>query len=432
MNQAPGDPPSWNGTLNVARGSIRCKQYFRHIRTPVGIEDCLVLNIYTPTAPQRTPLPVMVFVHGGGFYWGSNNNLIYNPKHLLRKQVIVVTINYRLGAFGFLCLRTQGAPGNVGLKDQLAALKWIKKNIEYFGGNSNSVTLFGESVGAASINYLLVSPKAKGLFHRAILQSGTLLMPQAIDNNPVASASLLAARLGYNSTDPDELLNIFTNVPADDIIKGSYIDQTNDALAPYVFRPCIEAPSTDAVITAAPRDLLKSANLSSDITIIIGYNDKEGIKWASKYNADGFRNLIKKFAHVIPEDLNFTTAEDKNTFIQDVTRLYFDNKTSSNDLLEGLINYFSDVYIMYPSVLTTKYFLRYTNVSVYNYYFKYDSSRNLAKMASGLTKVPGADHADELFYLFEPVIYQPLPAYPNDFRMIDRMTKMWAEFSRNG
>lgn len=374
----------------------------------------------------------MIFIHGGGFYWGSNTNLLYNPKYLLKKEVIVVTVNYRLGAFGFLCLKNQGAPGNVGLKDQVAALKWIQRNIEYFGGNPNSVTLFGESVGAASINYLLVSPTAKGLFHRAILQSGSMLMPQAIDDDPIASASLVAARLGYNTTDPDELLNIFTKVAEDDIIKASYRDQTNDAFAPYVFRPCIESPSTEAVITAAPRDILKSSNLSSNITVIIGYNDKEGIKWASKYNSNGFRDLLENFTQIVPENLDFPNAEGKNTFIRDAIRVYFDNKTSSDDVLEGLIDYFSDAYIMYPSVLTTEYLLRYTNVSVYNYYFKYDSNRNLAKMASGLRRVPGADHADELFYLFEPVIYQPLRTITNDVRMINRMTTMWADFSRNG
>lgn len=374
----------------------------------------------------------MIFIHGGGFYWGSNTNLLYNPKYLLKKEVIVVTVNYRLGAFGFLCLKNQGAPGNVGLKDQIAALKWIQRNIEYFGGNPNSVTLFGESVGAASINYLLVSPTAKGLFHRAILQSGSMLMPQAIDDDPIASASLVAARLGYNTTDPDELLNIFTKVAEDDIIKASYRDQTNDAFAPYVFRPCIETPSTEAVITAAPRDILKSSNLSSNITVIIGYNDKEGIKWASKYNSNGFRDLLENFTQIVPENLDFPNAEGKNTFIRDAIRVYFDNKTSSDDVLEGLIDYFSDAYIMYPSVLTTEYLLRYTNVSVYNYYFKYDSNRNLAKMASGLRRVPGADHADELFYLFEPVIYQPLRTITNDVRMINRMTTMWADFSRNG
>lgn len=374
----------------------------------------------------------MIFIHGGGFYWGSNTNLLYNPKYLLKKEVIVVTVNYRLGAFGFLCLKNQGAPGNVGLKDQVAALKWIQRNIEYFGGNPNSVTLFGESVGAASINYLLVSPTAKGLFHRAILQSGSMLMPQAIDDDPIASASLVAARLGYNTTDPDELLNIFTKVAEDDIIKASYRDQTNDAFAPYVFRPCIETPSTEAVITAAPRDILKSLNLSSNITVIIGYNDKEGIKWASKYNSNGFRDLLENFTQIVPENLDFPNAEGKNTFIRDAIRVYFDNKTSSDDVLEGLIDYFSDAYIMYPSVLTTEYLLRFTNVSVYNYYFKYDSNRNLAKMASGLRRVPGADHADELFYLFEPVIYQPLRTITNDVRMINRMTTMWADFSRNG
>ncbi|XP_063822933.1 carboxylesterase 5A-like [Ostrinia nubilalis] len=433
--QAPGDPPSWKGTLNVARGSSRCKQYFSRTRTPIGFKDCLVLNVYTPTVALKTPLPVMVFIHGGGFYWGSNTHLLYNPKHLLKKQVIVVTVNYRLGAFGFLCLRNKGAPGNAGLKDQVAALKWISKNIEYFGGDPNSVTLFGESVGAASVNYLLVSPLTEGLFHRVILQSGSVLMPQAFDEDPIGSASLVATRLGYNSSDPDELLNIFNQVSEEDVTIETYRDQTNNAFAPYVFRPCLEEPTADAIITAPPRDLLNSSNLNSGITVIIGYNNKEGIKWASKYNSNGIKNLVQNFTQIIPHNLYFQSKNDKDIFVADVEKIYFGNKTLDNDILDGLINYFSDAFIMYPSVATTEYFLKYTNISVFNYFFKYDSYRNLLKSASGLRRKPGADHGDELFYLFEPVIYQsllPLQANSNDYRIINKMTGMWTSFAKTG
>ncbi|KAJ8721404.1 hypothetical protein PYW07_002179 [Mythimna separata] len=131
--QDPGSPPSWNGTLTANSGNVMCNQYVKTLETPVGQEDCLVLNVYTPPSLEQQPFPVMVFIHGGGFYSGSNSELIYNPKFLVNKKVIVVTINYRLGAFGFLCLGLQEAPGNVGLKDQIAALKWVQNNIACFG-----------------------------------------------------------------------------------------------------------------------------------------------------------------------------------------------------------------------------------------------------------------------------------------------------------
>ena len=119
----------------------------------------------------------MVWIHGGSFRVGSGGFDQYNPEHLVEKGVIVVTINYRLGALGFLSLGTETVPGNSGFKDQILALSWVQKNIGNFGGNPEAVTIFGESAGSFSVAALLVSPLANGLFHRAICQSGTLLAP---------------------------------------------------------------------------------------------------------------------------------------------------------------------------------------------------------------------------------------------------------------
>ena len=142
-----------------------------------GQEDCLMLNIYTPekNSSNLDNLPVMVWIHGGGFNFGSNQFKNFNPEHLVDKGVIVVTINYRLGAFGFLSLGDESVPGNAGLKDQILALSWIQEHIESFGGDQKAVTIFGGSAGSYSISALLISPLSKGLFHRVISQSGTML-----------------------------------------------------------------------------------------------------------------------------------------------------------------------------------------------------------------------------------------------------------------
>lgn len=116
----------------------------------------------------------MVWIHGGGFVGGSGNEESAGPEYLLKKDVILVTLNYRLDALGFLSLDTEDIPGNAGMKDQVAALRWVKKNIKNFGGDPDNITLFGGSAGAACVSYHLVSPMSKGLFNRAIMQSGTI------------------------------------------------------------------------------------------------------------------------------------------------------------------------------------------------------------------------------------------------------------------
>ncbi len=144
----------------------------------VQSEDCLYLNIYAPTDWPDGPLPVMVWIHGGGCTTGAGSLDVYDGEMLARLGVVVVTINYRLGPLGFLAHpllsaeSPDGLSGNYGMLDQIAALEWVQRNIAGFGGDPGCVTIFGESAGGASVARLLVSPPAAGLFHRAIAQSG--------------------------------------------------------------------------------------------------------------------------------------------------------------------------------------------------------------------------------------------------------------------
>lgn len=140
-------------------------------------EDCLYLNVYTMSLKCKRS--VMVYIHGGSFNSGSGDSTLFGPSYFMKENVVIVTLNYRLGAFGFLSTGDEVIQGNNGLKDQLMALKWVKQNIEAFGGDVNSITIFGESAGSASVEYLILSPLAKGLFHRAISESGSSLCPWA-------------------------------------------------------------------------------------------------------------------------------------------------------------------------------------------------------------------------------------------------------------
>lgn len=176
--QSPRPPEKWSGVRECTKFSPGAPQEQVPLMD-VGemSEDCLYLNIWTPGCDNRRR-PVMVWIHGGGFMGGSGSQAMYEGSSLVRRgDIVLVTINYRLGALGFAYLRDilgekHPAGANNGIQDQVAALKWVKENIERFGGDPGNVTIFGESAGGMSVGTLLGTPSAKGLFHRAIPQSG--------------------------------------------------------------------------------------------------------------------------------------------------------------------------------------------------------------------------------------------------------------------
>ena len=171
-------------------------------------EDCLYLNVWTPSTEGSRP--VMVWIHGGGLVAGSGCQNAFNGSHLCRRDVVVVTINYRLAAFGFAHLDgpTNGAipaTGNEGLLDQVAALTWVRDNIKAFGGDQNNVTIFGESAGAWSVSCLLSMPSAEGLFHKAIAQSGAGNGDYSIEEASIWYTEPMLQNLG--TRDPEALMS---------------------------------------------------------------------------------------------------------------------------------------------------------------------------------------------------------------------------------
>lgn len=174
--RAPQPPIPWNGVRDALNFGAGCLSALENDPRPgPRDEDCLYLNVWTAAKHADEKRPVMVWIHGGGFQFGSSTNPATDGSQLAAKGVVVVSFNYRLGIFGFLAhpdLDSEARSGNFGLQDQLAALRWVKANIANFGGDPDNVTVFGESAGAMAIGILMASPLAHGLFHKAIGQSG--------------------------------------------------------------------------------------------------------------------------------------------------------------------------------------------------------------------------------------------------------------------
>ncbi|CAN7993018.1 unnamed protein product, partial [Ixodes hexagonus] len=192
----PVGHPGWSSVLDSTAFRSACPQFDYRGRI-VGNEDCLFLNVFTPgvrPGQQQASYPVMVFIHGGNFESGAASQ--YGPERLVDKDVVVVTINYRIGILGFLSTSDNVCPGNMGLLDQSLALKWVRDNVGHFGGDPGQVTLFGQGSGAVSVFLHILSPLSQGLFHRAIAESGTPLSDWSIEPKPAQFKNTVAEGSG--------------------------------------------------------------------------------------------------------------------------------------------------------------------------------------------------------------------------------------------
>jgi para-nitrobenzyl esterase len=225
--RAPESPAAWSGIRDATKFGNRCQQWHvwdDYIFTDPGpSEDCLYLNVYAPAAVKpNNNLPVMVWIHGGGFLAGAASEPRYTDPALVAKGVIVVTLNYRLNIFGFLAsedlTKEQGGhAGNYGLMDTVAALRWVKANIAAFGGDPNNVTIFGESAGSFAVSALTVAPAARGLFHKVIGESGAFFgsaIPMTVASERAKRDQAFSASVGAND------LQQLRAMPADKILEA--------------------------------------------------------------------------------------------------------------------------------------------------------------------------------------------------------------------
>ncbi|PNJ62616.1 LOW QUALITY PROTEIN: CES5A isoform 1 [Pongo abelii] len=378
-------------------------------------EDCLYLNIYAPAhANAGSKLPVLVWFPGGAFKTGSAST--FDGSTLAAyEDVLVVVVQYWLGIFGFFTTWDQHALGNWAFKDQVAALSWVQKNIEFFGGDPSSVTIFGESAGAISVSSLVLSPMAKGLFHKAIMETGVAIIPylKAHDYEKSEDLQVVAHFCGNNASDSEALLRCLRTKSSKELLtlsqKTSFTRVVDGDFFPN-----------------EPLDLLSQKAFKA-IPSIIGVNNhecgfllpmKEAPEILSGSNKSLALHLIQNILHIPPQYLHLVANE------------YFHNKHSLTEIRDSLLDLLGDVLFVVPALITARYH-RDAGAPVYFYEFRH-RPQCFEDTKPAFVK---ADHADEVRFVFggaflkgDIVMFEG--ATEEEKLLSQKMMKYWATFAR--
>ena len=391
-------------------------------------EDCLYLNLWMPEDSSRTNLlPVMVWIHGGGFISGSTSEPRQDAGNLSKKGVLVVSINYRLGVFGFFAhpdlAKESGhnASGNYGLLDQIAALEWIKKNIATFGGDPDNVTIFGESAGSLSVSALMASPMAQGLFHRAIGESGAFFgstLPLK-SRTEAEKAGMKFAKSAFG-TDSIEALRA---KPAQEVLDAAL------KLPRKYFTPDI-----DGYFLPTDCRSIYAAGKQSHVPLLAGWNEDEASfppskdkqNSAAKKDEDNFQPLL---ANIEPTFEHYV-ARAKAKF-GSKAKAFFKLYPAATDAQakRAAQEYDGDEFVAYSTWKWLELQLKTGEAPVFRYEF--DQRLPLSADAAPGTE-PTALHASEIEYVFRVLSSKKLHWRSDDYKVSELMASYWSNFAKTG
>lgn len=384
------------------------------------MEDCLVLNIFTQNL--TIPKPVIVYIDGEDYTTTTNNHL-YSFRSLVEQDVVVVTLNYRLSIFGFLCLGVEEAPGNAGLKDVVAGLKWIQQNIAGFGGNPNNVVLFGHGSGAAMVDLITLSPMANNLVHKAIVSSGSALAPWAVAYNPVEYAESLGARLGYTEKTRENLAKAFVETDLSVLISAirEYESYNNTAY----FAPCIEDTRfNDTLLHDAPINILRAANYTR-IPFLTGYVDREGsVRAQQALHGNWLAAMQANFTNFLPVDLSFPNDTTRIAATQNISNFYFNAAAINLAAIEDYLDYQGDTMFLLSTIRNVRERSANSAGSVWLYEFAYRGTYNTEFPYN--IPLTGAKHGDVRNFLFN---YDLLSS---DNQVSQSLIRRWVAFANTG
>lgn len=410
--KAPQPVPSWEGVRKATEFGARCMQERIYddmvFRDPGPSEDCLYLNVWTPSATADAKLPVMVWIFGGGFQAGATSEPRQDGEKLAHKGVVIVSMNYRLGIFGFFShpeLTKESehhASGNYGLMDQTAALDWVHQNIAAFGGDPDKVTIFGESAGSFSVSAQMASPISKHLFQRAIGESGAFF-GRTLGAKPLAESEKadvkFAESLGANS------LEALRAMPAQQLLDASLKEKNRVRFAPNI---------DGYFLPASPSEIYARGD-QAHVPLLAGWNHDEGSyqqffgkKPATKESY--FAKIDKQFGAKAPEVLRLFPGKTDQQAMQSAGLL-----ATADFIAFGTWKWIEEQ--------------QKSGAPVFRYEF--DQAPPLAADAGPQAK-PLAYHSAEIEYVFGVLDSKKLPWRPEDYKLSEQMGSYWTNFAKTG
>ncbi|NXI71264.1 CEL lipase, partial [Anseranas semipalmata] len=431
----PQPHPGWEGTLKAKEYKNRCVQMTLTQNDVRGKEDCLYLNIWIPQGKKQvsTNLPVMVWIYGGAFLVGGGqganflDNYLYDGEEIaVRGNVIVVTFNYRVGPLGFLSTGDSNMPGNYGLKDQHMAIAWVKRNIKAFGGDPENITIFGESAGATSVSLQMLSPKNAGLFKRAISQSGVALCGWAIQKNPLAWARKIGLSLGCPTENTAALANCL-RVSDPKAVTLAYHLQLVDLPRPLVHTLSMTPVVDGDFLPDIPENLFAN---TADIDYIAGVNNMDGHFFAGIDLPVINRPLVKITASEVYDLVKGLTVDRGEKGANLTYNLYTQLWGSNPDqevMKRTVVDLATDYIFLIPTQWTLNMHLQNArSAKTYSYVFSQPSRMPI------YPSWVGADHADDLQYVFGKPFATPLGYLPKHRTVSAAMIAYWTNFARTG
>jgi para-nitrobenzyl esterase len=406
----PQHPPKWDGVRAADQFGRACIQTNAAIgNLPAPSEDCLYLNVWTPAKSAGEKLPVLVWIHGGGFVAGAPAEQLYHGEWLAKKGVVFVSIAYRLGVFGFLAHPDLSAEsphhvsGNYGILDMIAGLHWVEKNIAAFGGDRSKVTIQGESAGAAAVTILCASPLAKGLFRGAIAESGGTFGPVRADasvgeSEPLASAEKRSVR--WLSSIGISNVAELRKVPA-------------EKLQTMIPRQMGWArPNTDGWVIPGDQYKIYESDRYNDVPVLTGYNSDEGTLFGSPKSQDAYAQSVRERYH---------------QFADRILSAYPGGDTPAGKW--NARNLVRDSAFGWNAWTWARLQTKTGKSKVFLYYFA-----EPAELPAGSEPgAYGARHASELPYVFRQLKEHDRPApTPKDEALSDMMRTYWTNFAKSG
>jgi para-nitrobenzyl esterase len=408
--QAPQPVAAWEGVRKATAFGARCMQAPIYpdmiFRDPGPSEDCLYLNVWTPATSATANLPVMVWIYGGGFAAGASSEPRQDGSKLAEKGVVVVSMNYRLGVFGFFAHpeltkeSPQHASGNYGLMDQAAALDWVHKNISGFGGDPDNVTIFGESAGSISVSAQMASPLSKNLIKRAIGESGSLFMlivPTTSLEESEQQGSRFATAVG--AADLDAL----RAMPAKDVLDAAQQHRANSRFWPNV---------DGYFLPETPKEIYGQGK-QAHVPLLAGWNtDEQG---------------AAAFFGKEPQTMESYAARLKALYgerADDMLKLYpAENETQMKESAGALAG---DRFIAYSTWKWLEEHLQTGGSDVYRYHFEQAPPQPAGKPSHG------AYHSADIEYVFETLDSKDLPWTDADRKLSDIISSYWTNFAKKG